>query len=155
MVTAKKRRFFMYPFSIVMALCAFLIVFNQPLYAKEVLKGPIEAKVVEVIDGDTLHVLAKIWLGQEISIRVRLSNIDTPELRGKCAAEKELALEAKNMMKMKTLSKTVILTNIQYEKYAGRVLADVSFLDNTPVDTSLREAGLARNYDGGKRQTWC
>ncbi len=155
MVATTKGRFKMMQVALVIALSGFIALFAQPIHAKEVLKGPVEATVIDVIDGDTIHVMAKIWLGQEISIRVRLSNINTPELKGKCAAEKERALEAKNMLRMKTLSKTVILKNIQYEKYAGRVLADVSFIDDTPIDVPLKKAGLARAYDGGKRQTWC
>lgn len=140
---------------IFLGLLTLIALLAQPVQAKEILKGPIEAKVVEVIDGDTINVLAKIWLGQEISIRVRLSQIDTPELKGKCSLEKTRAQEAKQIMNNKVLNKTVILKNIQYEKYAGRVLADVSLPNSTPVDTYLFEAGLARNYDGGKRQTWC
>ena len=50
--------------------------------AAETLRGPIRADVIEVIDGDTLRVRARIWLGQQVEINVRLSDVDTPELRG-------------------------------------------------------------------------
>ncbi len=49
--------------------------------AAELLPGPVTATVQEVIDGDTVAVRARIWLGQAIENRVRLAGIDTPELR--------------------------------------------------------------------------
>ena len=47
----------------------------------ETLPGPIPAEVLKVVDGDTLEVEARIWLGQGVQVSVRLRGVDTPELR--------------------------------------------------------------------------
>jgi micrococcal nuclease len=64
----------------------------------EVLDGPVAASVVEVIDGDTIAVTARVWLGLEMSSHVRIRGIDTPELHATCAAEKAMAEAAKDRL---------------------------------------------------------
>ncbi len=44
-------------------------------------QGPVAAHVSRVIDGDTFEASAAIWLGQAITVRVRIAGIDAPELR--------------------------------------------------------------------------
>ena len=61
---------------------------------REVLRGPYDADVLHVVDGDTLVVKARIWLGTAVEIKVRLQGIDAPELRGSCTAERRRAVEA-------------------------------------------------------------
>jgi endonuclease YncB( thermonuclease family) len=53
--------------------------------AGDLLEGPVTATVERVVDGDTLAVRAKIWIGHEIDVLVRLRGIDAPELRGDCS----------------------------------------------------------------------
>lgn len=122
---------------------------------REVLQGPVRAQVLRVLDGDTLEVRARIWVGQDIEIKVRLAGIDTPELRGRCERERELARQARELVRGATASGAVRLHFIQYGKFAGRVLARVETEDGRDLALALREAGLARAYDGGKRQAWC
>lgn len=121
----------------------------------ERLAGPFVAHVQAVIDGDTLEVEVPVWLGVALTTKVRLRGIDTPELRGRCPREKELAAQAKRLLEQETTPQ-VRLTNIEGDKYYGRVEADVS---TVPGGLSLSEAmlssGLARPYDGGKRGGWC
>lgn len=123
--------------------------------AKEVLTGPVVAQVIEVKDGDTLDVTAMVWLGQTLTTAVRVGGIDTPENRGKCAAEKAKARAATDFLRALVADGHITLTNIQYGKYAGRVVADVSTSDGTDVSQRLIDAGHARAYHGGKRQGWC
>jgi hypothetical protein len=65
------------------------------VWAAEILPGPILAVVTEVVDGDTIGVRARIWLGQDVEIQVRILDINTPELRGHCEKERSLALAGK------------------------------------------------------------
>src|SRR5690606_10793304 len=58
------------------------------------LAGPVPAEVLRVVDGDTIEVRAHVWLGHEVTTLVRIAGIDTPELRGKCAAERTAARRA-------------------------------------------------------------
>jgi endonuclease YncB( thermonuclease family) len=126
------------------------------------LTGPVEARVVEVVDGDTLAVRATVWLDQEVITRVRLEGIDTPESRSTCATEKAMARAAKD--KLAGLVRdavvgqgtgTITLYNVVYDKYGGRVRAQVKLADGTDVSEALIRAGAARAYRGGKRQPWC
>ncbi len=57
--------------------------------------GPVSASVLRVIDGDTITVRARIWIGQSVETRVRIAGVDTPELRGDCALDIELATAAR------------------------------------------------------------
>lgn len=124
--------------------------------------GPLPARVMEVVDGDTLEVRVTIWLDQELITRVRLEGIDTPESRSDCADEKRMAQAAKE--KLATLvgpamegrgNGTIRLHDVVYDKYGGRVRARVTLADGTDLAQALIRAGHARPYEGGKRQPWC
>ena len=53
--------------------------------------GPVPALVLRVIDGDTIAVRARIWIGQSVDTRVRIVGVDTPEFSGECARDIVLA----------------------------------------------------------------
>jgi endonuclease YncB( thermonuclease family) len=145
-------------FSLIAGVCAFLLLTafgpNVPAHAAETLAGPVPAEVVRVVDGDTLDVRARIWLGQDVFVRVRLAGIDTPELRGKCPDEKEKARAAKAWLS-RVEGKAVALSGIHYGKYAGRVLAHVREAELGDLAERLIAAGFARPYEGGARAGWC
>lgn len=119
------------------------------------LPGPIPARVLSVIDGDTIVVRARIWLGQGVETQVRLDGVDTPELRGKCERERRLARKARDFIVSQTAEGRVVLRNIQYGKYAGRVVARVQTLDGEDFSQALLKAGLGKPYNGGRRGSWC
>jgi micrococcal nuclease len=121
----------------------------------DLLPGPIPAAVVEVVDGDTLRVRAQVWLDLELETLVRLRGIDTPELRGKCEAEKAQARAAKDALARLAADGPVALTQVEYEKYAGRVLADIAGASGQDLAQAMIAAGHARAYAGGARQGWC
>lgn len=127
---------------------------------EDALDGPVPALVTAVIDGDTLQVRARIWLGHEVATRVRLAGIDAPEARGRCPQEKRLAAEAKAFVAGKLgltddRPVTVRLMDIRYGKYAGRVLARVELRGGEDLGGALLAAGLAQPYDGRRRRSWC
>ena len=128
---------------------------GHTLVASEVLPGPISANVIEVIDGNTLRVRARIWLGQEVEINVRLSGVDTPELRGDCEAERGMATRARVLVEVSIDDKPVSLSAIRYGKFAGRILARVHTAAGDDLSEALIAAGLGRAYAGRKRQPWC
>ena len=123
--------------------------------AGETVPGPVPAEVLRVIDGDTIEVAAFIWLGQRVRVRVRLEGSDTPELRGQCASERELAQQAKDLVSRYTEGRSVSLYGIHYGKYAGRIVARVQLGGGETLAMLLLSAGLAHEYDGGKRDGWC
>ena len=123
--------------------------------SSEVIPGPVPAQVLEVIDGDTVVVRARIWIGQEVETRVRLQGVDAPELRGKCARERLLARQARDLVQATIGGGEVIMRDIRYGKYAGRVVARVLTPEGADSTDALLEAGLGRPYRGGRRESWC
>ena len=93
--------------------------------AAEPLPGPVSAEVVRVIDGDTIEVRVRVWLGQFVETRVRLADIDAPELRGACAGETALAQRALAHLADLLATGAVTLRDIRYGTFAGRVVARV------------------------------
>ena len=141
-------------------LCAALLplavaVFAVGAGARERLDGPYVATVKRVIDGDTIIVDVPVWLGVALATSVRLRGIDTPEMRGDCQREKDLAAQAKERLTRETTPQ-VRLTNIEGDKYYGRVEADVTTVpDGLNLADAMLASGLARPYDGGERGDWC
>jgi endonuclease YncB( thermonuclease family) len=123
--------------------------------AKERLEGPVRAEVLRVVDGDTLEVQAEIWLGQSLTVGVRIRGIDAPEMKARCEREKTMAEAATARLAEVTATGTVRLTNIENDKYGGRVLADVLTDDGVALGTVMLKSGLVRAYDGGSRAPWC
>lgn len=110
---------------------------------------------VRCYDGDTCTVnipgLPDVF-GKNIS--VRLVGIDTPELYGLCLREVEAAVQARRMLNAKLkAAQTVVLQGVSRDKYF-RIDATV-LADGLNLNAYLVEQGLARPYDGGKRQGWC
>ena len=113
------------------------------------------SKVISVYDGDTFRVnIASLppIVGKNIAIRV--NGVDTPEIRGKCQYEKNLALEARDFVRGKLANaKEIKLTNLQRGKYF-RVVANV-LVDGVSLEQELLDNKLAYSYDGGKKLSWC
>ena len=107
------------------------------------------------MDGDTIVVRARIWLGQNIDTQVRLDGVDAPEIKGKCERERRLAVRARDLILARSAGGMVILSEIHYGKYAGRVVARVRPPGGGDFSTALVEAGLGRAYEGGRRESWC
>ncbi|NQU58540.1 MAG: thermonuclease family protein [Rhodospirillales bacterium] len=116
-------------------------------------QASVDADVVSVHDGDSIVVDAHPWPGMTIRINVRVRGIDSPEIKGKCAAEINAAIIARDRM-AELVQGGIRLENIRLGKYAGRVLAD-AISDAGSVGEILISEGLARPYDGGKRAGWC
>ena len=118
------------------------------------IEGPIPAEVLRVIDGDTITVRARIWIGQDLTTNVRLFGVNAPELRGHCEAERKLAEEARRFLAARVEGRAVLLRNIALDKFGGRVVARVE--DGMgDVAAALLAARLANPYDGGARGSWC
>ena len=133
-----------------------IVLIAIPAAAAEVLAGPVPATVLDVVDGDTITVRARIWLGQAIETRVRLAGIDTPELRGRCAEERALAVRARDALAAQIAGRQITLTEIRYGTYAGRVVARVTAETTSDIGRFLLAQGLARVYAGrGPRPEWC
>jgi micrococcal nuclease len=108
-------------------------------------------KVIKVYDGDTITIAAKLPHDSSPVYRfpVRLLGIDTPEIKGANAHEKELAKKARDALSSRILGKIVYLEDISTEKY-GRLLATV-FYENTNMNNWMLDQKHAVPYDGGTK----
>jgi len=120
------------------------------------------AKVLKVIDGDTIDL--RIDLGFKIhhEIRVRLYGVNTPESRTKDLKEKELGLKAKKFTEdWMTNHEWVFVNTIpdKNDKY-GRILAKIYSSEKIDdpktacLNIDIIESGYAREYYGVGDKTW-
>ena len=108
-------------------------------------------QIVSVYDGDTF----KISLGCSLAaycdkVSVRVRGVDTPEMKGKTAREKELAKKAKAFTKDFLAQKPVALRNCGRDKYF-RLLCDVSNGEGKDLARELIKRDLGYSYEGGKK----
>lgn len=116
----------------------------------------VPAEVAYIVDGDTFA--AKVLLTDDIkiSVRVRLMNVDTPEISGECESEIKKAYLAKERLSgLIPVGSTVELTKVKDDKYLGRIDAHVFDKNGNDVGEILIKEKLGRKYSGGKRAPWC
>lgn len=137
------------------ALCLWLVA-PPSGHSDDVLSGPIPARVERVVDGDTVVVVASIWIGQTVTTHVRIAGVDTPELRGQCPRERDLAVAARDGLVALLAPPSVTLHNVRLGTYAGRVVAEIRDAQGRDVASTLLAQGLARTYGGrDPRPSWC
>ena len=121
------------------------------------------AKVVKVVDGDTIDALVDLGFDTWKQVRIRMQGINAPESRTRDLEEKKLGLAAKARLKeiLKENKNKFILISHGVGKY-GRCLGEI-FVENTPggqdlypylevsVNRVLINEGHAVEYYGGKR----
>lgn len=105
------------------------------------------AKVVRVVDGDTIDVSVDLGFGVWKKERLRLARIDTPEVRGK---EKEAGLAAKAFVEtaMSDQDMIIIKTSKQKGKF-GRYIAEIEVLAEEEwenLNDMLLKEGYAKPY---------
>ena len=117
-----------------------------------------DANITRVIDGDTVAFEATFLpdpLKKELSIRV--FGVDTPEKghRAQCPKEDVMGKRATEFTKQAVISaqkRQIVL--MDWDKYGGRVLGDV-ILDGKSLRQALIANGLAREYYGEAKTSWC
>jgi micrococcal nuclease len=124
---------------------------------QDVVAGPIAARVIKTGDGDTVQTEADIWPGTRVLIDIRIGGIDTPEKKGraKCPEEAARAEDATAEMRRLLEGQTVTLHNVKYEKYGGRLLADIVTAEGTDAANHMIAQRLAVPYGGGTKSPWC
>ena len=116
------------------------------------------AKIVKVIDGDTVDVDIDLGFGIILSDeRVRIMGIDTPESRTRDKVEKTFGLAAKDRLKELLGETTVLQTQINkngedMKGKFGRILGDFVSNDQRMITDILVEEGHAVAYFGGSKE---
>lgn len=110
-----------------------------------------DCRVARVVDGDTVDLACA---GDGL-VRTRLMGFDTPEVFSpECDAERALGTRATKALERRVnASRDIHVTFRGTDRY-GRRLARLT-LDGTDVAQPLIAAGLARAYEGGRRDGWC
>ncbi len=135
-------------------------IFHITLYAESLSNknygSALVSEVTSIYDGDTFRANIQEYpdlIGYRMGIRI--NGIDTPEMRGKCQKEKDLAKKAKQFSVEKLRSaKKIELRNMRRGKYF-RIVADV-YVDGKSLGGMLIDQELAVAYDGGRKaKEWC
>ena len=116
----------------------------------------VPAVVKYIVDGDTFSAGVKLQDDTVVSVRVRIRNVDTPELHGECVDEIVAANVAKNRLaELLPVDSVVELENVKDDKYLGRIDANVKDSRGRDVGKILIREKLGRAYNGGRRTGWC
>ena len=106
------------------------------------------AKLVRVIDGDTIDCYIDLGFNIHVKERVRLKGIDTPETRTRDLEEKKRGIEAKERVieLFEGVEDFVIQTEIHKGKY-GRTIGEVMLpLHDRSLNQILLDEGHAEVY---------
>ncbi len=117
-----------------------------------------DANITRVIDGDTVAIEAP-WLPDPLKkeLSVRVFGVDTPEKghRAQCPKEDVMGQKATEFTKKAvTSAKKRQVIVMEWDKYGGRLLGDV-ILDGKSLRQALITNGLAREYYGEAKTSWC
>ena len=151
-----------YVFWLTLAIAGFVFTaWNNSVFAqtgKQKAGVTYDANITRVIDGDTVAFEAA-WLPDPLKkeLSIRVFGVDTPEkgFRAQCPKEDVMGQKATEFTKKAVVSaqkRQVIL--MDWDKYGGRVLGDV-ILDGKSLRQALIANGLAREYYGEAKTSWC
>jgi micrococcal nuclease len=96
-----------------------------------------------VVDGDTFR---------QAGEKIRIADIDAPEVHGQCAYEIQLAARATRRLLSLLNAESYRITRTGTDRY-GRTLAVITNSRGSIGDQLVRE-GLARTWIG-RREPWC
>ena len=132
-------------------LLLFILLF-QYSYSVEYSDTITDFTIIKVRDGDTFMIdipnIPDVF-GKNIAVRIR--GIDTPELNDKREDIRKISIQARDELERLLLNaKKITLYNLGRDKYF-RLLASVK-ADNIDVSEYLIKKGLAKKYNGGKKE---
>lgn len=132
-----------------------LCLFCMGMFCQNCLAIPV--RVTYIVDGDTFvgDVLFKDET-EVLSVKIRIRNVDTPELHGECESEIKRAEYAQQRLgELIPVDSIVEIKNIQNDKYVGRIDANVYDSAKRDVGLVLVKEKVGRSYSGEKRKSWC
>ena len=129
-----------------------LVILLQYSYSVEYSDTITDFTILKVRDGDTFMIdipnIPDVF-GKNIAVRIR--GIDTPELNDKREDIRKISIQARDELERLLLNaKKITLYNLGRDKYF-RLLASVK-ADNIEVSEYLIKKGLAKKYNGGKKE---
>ena len=134
------------------------LAFAQVKAPKEPKGVMYDAQIIRVSDGDTI-VIAAPFLPAPLKpeLAVRIYGVDTPEKghRAQCPQEDQRAQMASawTTQLIKSSPKHQVIL-YKWDKFGGRVIGDI-VVNGQSVRHGLIANGLAREYYGEAKQSWC
>lgn len=107
-----------------------------------------KAKIVNIVDGDTVDAIIDVGFQITIAQRLRLNRINTPEKNSKDEAVKTAALAAQEFTTQRILNKDVVIGTRKSDAF-GRYLAEVYYIEEGKernLSDALLSTGLAVVY---------
>lgn len=98
-------------------------------------------KVTNVVDGDTVDMTVDLGFNVSTNIRIRLAEINAPEMKSTDKLEREMAELSKKFLSEKVLNKEVLLDSSGKDKY-GRWIGTI-YVNNIPVNQQMVTEGFA------------
>lgn len=135
---------------IVVAMLALVVVTLLTDLAIAYVKPTQGCRITSTIDGDTV----RLSCPEQDRIAGRLMGFDTPEFKSRCLTEKLNAIAASYYLRWVLIRAGEITVDRQGTDRYDRALINV-LVDGTPVAEPMIQSGLARAYQGGRRQGWC
>lgn len=107
-----------------------------------------KAKIIRVIDGDTMEVLVDLGMYVKMTITIRLFGIDTPEIRGE---EREEGLKVKDYVKSLIEGKEVLIkthkdSKGKYGRWLAEIIGDFGEGNSPNLTTHLLSLGMGQEY---------
>ena len=104
----------------------------------------------EVVDGDSVKAVLSLGFDVRIVRSLRIAGVDTPEIRP--LVSREAATVAKRHLEhWMSLHSDMVFTVTGKAKYAGRSVGSITAGGVSAADYLL-EAGVAKAYEGGKKE---
>jgi micrococcal nuclease len=108
-----------------------------------------QARVVRVVDGDTVDLMIDLGFGIHRAQRVRLDGIDAPEIRGGDPLVKAAGLRTKAYLEeVLAEGKLIKLISTHYDKW-GRAVGKIWREEGIEIGEELLKLGLAKPYREG------
>ena len=140
-------------------LFALLLIVPALAFAQKTPRGETyDTQILRVSDGDTIVISARFLPAPlKPELAVRIYGVDTPEKghRAQCPSEAQRGEAASAWTKQLIASGTRFqVTLYAWDKFGGRVLGDIT-VNGQSVRAGLIQNGLAREYYGDAKQSWC
>lgn len=113
-----------------------------------------EAKLLKVVDGDTVDLRIDLGFKVFTEQRFRLLGINAPETHSKDPSEKAMGKAAMDYLKslLAGEGQLKVVTSLDKQEKYGRFLAVITNGSGEIVNDEMVKAGHAKPYDGGKRE---
>jgi endonuclease YncB( thermonuclease family) len=135
-----------------------MVMMGSALAQKQPQGATYDTQILRVSDGDTIVISARFLPAPlKPELAVRIYGVDTPEKghRAQCPSEAQRGEAASAWTKQLVASgQKFQVTLYAWDKFGGRVLGDI-LVDGRSVRAGLIQNGLAREYYGDAKQSWC